>query len=138
MTGEEPTAVTAQGYVRQSAVFKDIFESMLWELEFPGGAVSNSSTSYTAYVDRLHVAAERGSFGLSPSFNVKGTNGYNRDRPLERKTASFQQIAQMDSFAQSILEDRPVIAPGEEGIRDLKVIEAIVRAAETGNRVAIQ
>jgi len=53
--GEDPVAVTAQGFVRDKVVFKDIYESMFFQMEFPGGALSSSSTTYTSYVDRLYA-----------------------------------------------------------------------------------
>ncbi|MEI7587543.1 Gfo/Idh/MocA family oxidoreductase [Runella sp.] len=43
----------------------------------------------------------------------------------------------MDAFAESILKDTTPLASGEEGMTDLKIIEAIVRSADTGNKVKL-
>jgi predicted dehydrogenase len=40
--------------------------------------------------------------------------------------------AEMDDFARCILEDRESIVPGEEGLRDLRIIEEIYEAVRTG------
>ena len=138
--GELPIAVTAQGYVRNRDVFKGIYETMLFQMEFPGGAISNSTTTYTSYVDRLHVTTDWRWFSLSPSYNAIGTAGKyfdGEEHVMPFKSADYQQIKQMDAFADSILSNKPVEASGEEGLIDLKIIEAIKQAADTGQRVTI-
>ena len=44
--------------------------------------------------------------------------------PLEN-----QQAKQMDEDADSILNNKPMIVPGEEGLRDIRVVEAVYRSA---------
>ena len=44
--------------------------------------------------------------------------------PIER-----QQIKQMDEDADSILNNKPLIVPGEEGLKDIRVVEAIYKSA---------
>jgi len=135
--GELPVAVTAQGYVRDTAVFKGIYETVSFGMEFPGGAISNSSTTYTSYVDRLHATTGYQWFGLQPAFNATGARGDSLKGKIEFPTPAYQQIAQLDAFAGSILDTTPVVASGEEGKIDLKIIEAIVRAADTGRKVQV-
>jgi glucose-fructose oxidoreductase len=49
-----------------------------------------------------------------------------------------QQALQMDDFAQSIRKDVPNRVTGEEGLRDMKVIDAIYASiANEGGRVII-
>jgi predicted dehydrogenase len=64
VTGEEPVRVQAQAFTLDKNVFKGIPETVFWQMEFPGGALSNSSTTYTSYVDRLYATAEKGWFSL--------------------------------------------------------------------------
>jgi glucose-fructose oxidoreductase len=42
---------------------------------------------------------------------------------------------QMDTDALAILNNRPVAVPGEEGLRDIRIVEAIYRAAASGKAV---
>ncbi|MEM6631920.1 MAG: Gfo/Idh/MocA family oxidoreductase [Bacteroidota bacterium] len=137
VVGEEPTRVTAQGLVHRPEIFKGIWEHMSWQMEFPSGAFSNSTTSYSAYVDRMYATAERGWFQLSPSFNATGATGLTHEGPLSFTTPPYQQIAQIDHFAQCVLEDQEPMNSGYEGWKDLKIIEAIFEAAETGEAVEI-
>ena len=43
----------------------------------------------------------------------------------------------MDAFAQDVMNHRAPEASGVEGMIDLKIIEAIVKAANTGKRVVL-
>ncbi|MEL6720524.1 MAG: Gfo/Idh/MocA family oxidoreductase [Bacteroidota bacterium] len=45
-----------------------------------------------------------------------------------------QQAAQMDAFARNILDNTPVIASGEDGLQDMKIIEAIYKSARKGGK----
>lgn len=136
--GELPLAVTAQGYVRDTKVFRDIFEMMMFQMEFPGGAVSNSTTTYSSYVDRLYATTDYRWFGLQPSYNATGAKGDSSEAPISYQTPDFQQIAQMDAFARNVRENSPPEASGQEGMRDLKIIEAIILSANTGGRVELK
>lgn len=138
--GELPSAVTAQGFVIDNTVFKDIYEGMTFQMEFPGGAISNSTTTYSSYVDRLHATSGYQWFGLSPCYNATGASGQYFDgaiKPLKFQTPEFQQIAQMDNFSECIQNNRKSEASGEEGWIDLKIIEAIVKSADTGHKVKL-
>jgi predicted dehydrogenase len=43
--------------------------------------------------------------------------------------------AEMDHFADCILNDKQPLTPGEEGLADLRVMEAIYKSAATGATV---
>ncbi len=138
--GELPESVTAQGFVLDKSVFKDIYEGMTFQMNFPGGAVSNSTTTYSSYVDRLYATTGGKWFELNPSYNATGAGGRFSDdqiRPFELKTKAFQQIDQMDDFADCIAAKRTSSASGEEGLIDLKIIEAIKQSADTGRKVRL-
>lgn len=138
ITGEEPAFVTAQEFKTDPVKFKDVDETIFWQMEFPSGAVSSSITSYAANLERLFFTAENGWLELRPAY------GYG---PLAGKTSKGElklpivhhQTAQMDELAQCIIEKRETTATGEEGVRDMKVIEAIYRSiAEGGKRTKVQ
>lgn len=135
-SGEEPIRVLAKGIVRNSEKFKDIYETLTWTLEFPSGVIANSTTSYSSYVDRLYVSGEQGWIRLHPSFNGRGSLGETHIGKLDLPKHN-QQALHMDDFATSILENKPVKVPGEEGLQDLEIVEAIVRSADTGASVSL-
>ncbi len=49
----------------------------------------------------------------------------------------WQQAKQMDDDAIAIMGGKPMLVPGEEGLRDIRIVEAIYKAAATGKRVAL-
>ena len=49
----------------------------------------------------------------------------------------FQQMTQMDNDALAIMQNKPVLVPGEEGLADIRIVEAIYRAAKEGKRVTL-
>ncbi len=136
VTGEEPIAVTAQVIKTNPITFKDVEETITWQLEFPGGAVANSSASYTIPAERLFVTAEQGWIELQPAFGYGPLKGRTHQGPLHLPIVNHH-VAQLDGITQALLAGQSSPVPGEEGLRDMKVIEAIYEAAETGKQVAI-
>lgn len=132
---EDPISVTAQAFTFDKVHFKDIHETVFWQFEFPGGTVAHCSTTYSSYVDRLYATCERGWAKLEPSFNATGAQGVTSSGPMEAGSPTFQQIAQMNAFAQSIRAKTAPVASGEEGWKDMKLIGAILQAADTGRKI---
>jgi predicted dehydrogenase len=133
---ELPIAVTAQGYNSDPSVFKGIYEMMTFQMRFPSGAVCNSTTTYTSFTDRLYASTGSKRFGLQPAFTATGAAGMRDwDVKISFDAPKYQQTRQMDAFAESIRLKTPVEASGEEGLIDMKIIEAIKESAETGKRI---
>ncbi|MGC4100981.1 Gfo/Idh/MocA family protein [Ferruginibacter sp.] len=137
--GEEPLSVTAQfGPVTNPALFSQVEESITWQLDFPSGAVATSSSSYNCQVDRFFAAADNGFFEMSPAvsygpFRGRSTNGEMNFPDIN------QQATQCDEIAKLILQGKPFPAhiTGEEGIKDMKILDAIYRSASTGKKVSL-
>jgi predicted dehydrogenase len=135
--GEEPITVTAQTFPKTlPEKFKEVEESLSWQLEFPGGAIANSFTTYAANVGRLFASAERGWFELDPAYGYNGLQGKTSKGPISFPPMN-QQAAHMDGVAKSILTNTQNIVPGEEGLRDMKIITAIYEAAESGKKIKL-
>ncbi|WP_245826193.1 Gfo/Idh/MocA family protein [Spirosoma rigui] len=137
ITGEDPISVTAQAFTFDTVHFKDIYETVFWQFEFPGGTVAHSSTTYSSYVDRLYATCERGWFKLEPAFNATGAQGITSRGPMDVASPRFQQVAQLNAFARSVRAGTLPEASGEEGWKDMKLIGAILQAAETGRKITI-
>ena len=134
VAGEEPASVTAQAFIRDTSRFRGIYESFFWQFEFPSGLIAHCTTSYSSYVDRFYASCYRGWFELRPSFNGGGTSGSTSDGSMNLPQVN-QQAAHMDDFASSIMDATPLRISGAEGLQDLRIIEAIKLAIETGKRV---
>ena len=137
--GEEPLTVTAQfGPVTNKELFSEVEESITWQLEFPGGAVCTSTSSYNCNVDRFFASAENGFFELIPAISYGPFKGRTSKGELKFPTIN-QQATQCDEIAKLILAGKglPIHISGEEGFKDMKVLEAIYEAAHTGKKVTV-
>lgn len=135
--GEEPIAVTAQyGPVTMPDRFKEVEENIMWQLYFPSGAVCTSATTANSNIDRFFASADEGTFELSPALSY-GPFAGKTSRGVFNFPVINQQAAQLDDIASHILSNKPLPAhiSGEEGRKDMRVIEGIYRAANTGKKV---
>jgi predicted dehydrogenase len=135
-TGEEPVSVTAQEYKTDRQKFKEVDETIFWQMEFPSGAISNSSTSYATSTERLFLSAENGWLELRPAFGYGPIAGKTSKGPLTLPVVNHQQY-QLDGMATCILENKESDASGEEGLKDMRIIEAIYRSIETGRKTTL-
>ncbi|MEO6104774.1 MAG: Gfo/Idh/MocA family oxidoreductase, partial [Pseudoxanthomonas sp.] len=136
-SGEEPLAVTARKSVQRPKVFSQVDETMDFELEFPSGLLARCSTSFGKNMNLLRAEAERGWYELSPFQAYEGIHGRTSDGLLLDARVAHQQALQMDDDARSIIEGTPTLVPGEEGLRDLHVLDAIFRSVAEDRRVAL-
>ncbi|WP_341224727.1 Gfo/Idh/MocA family oxidoreductase [uncultured Arcticibacterium sp.] len=137
--GEEPISVTAQfGPVIHKDVYKEVEESIHWQMEFPSGAVATCTASSASSMDRLLASADKGIFELSPAISYGPFVGKTSDGVFEFPTTNQQQV-QMDEMAKFLLNNKPFPdhISGLEGLKDLKVIDAVYEAAKTGERVLV-
>ena len=135
--GENPISVTAQEFSTIPEKFKETDETITAQFEFPSGAVASIFTSHNAKADRLYASCESGWFELDTAYTYGPLHG-RTSAGKEIKYEHFsQQALQMDDFALHILEGAPNKAPGEMGLRDMKIIEAIYTSIRTNKKVAL-
>ena len=137
--GENPVSVTAQyGTVHDAKRFAQVEETILWQAQFPGGAVANCNTSYGYSIDGLYASAENGFFELSPAISYGPFKGRSSNGEMHFDDIN-QQAAQLDGIGKLLLENKPLPdhISGKEGLTDLRVIEAIYKAANTNSKVEI-
>lgn len=85
----------------------------------------------------IRVLAEQGWFGLDPAFNYGGLKGLRSDGRAINPDSRDQFAVEMDDFARCILEKTPTRVPGEEGLRDVKIMMALYESARSGRPVAL-
>ncbi|MCF8226904.1 MAG: Gfo/Idh/MocA family oxidoreductase [Bacteroidales bacterium] len=135
VTGEEPVSVTAQSYTMRESC-KDIEEAVNFQLTFPGGTIANLSTGFHAGFNYLLVSAERGRFELQPYSGYRGIKGKTSNGELSFPKMN-QQAAHMDDFALSVRDGQPVRVPGEEGLKDMIVVDAAYKAMKNNCAVSL-
>jgi predicted dehydrogenase len=139
VSGEDPVSVTAQfGPVTNKKLFSEVEESITWQFEFPGGIVCNSTSSYNCSIDKFFASADEGFFELSPALGYGPYDGKTSKGALNFPVIN-QQATQCDEIAKVLLEGKllPNHITGKEGIKDMRILQAIYQAAITGKKVSI-
>jgi predicted dehydrogenase len=138
LSGEEPAEVSAITTVTDPVKFKEVEESIVWQTKFPSGVIANCTATYNAQgLNYYKVFAEGGWFELNPAYSYSGIRGTRSDGQAVQFPGIDQFAAEMDDFAQCILNNQPTKVPGEEGLRDVKIMMAIYEAAGSGKTVSL-
>ena len=139
-TGEEPTWVTAQELKTDFVKFKEVDETITWQMGFPSGVVANCATTYNFNdIERLHVSGEKNFYQMSPAYGYGPLKARTNKGAVDQPIVTHQTL-QMDGFANSILNNAPHYnTDGYEGLKDMKIIEAIYKSiAKGGKKVMIK
>jgi len=140
MIGEEPIWVTAQETKTDPVKFKEgVDETITFQLGFPGGAVASCLSTYAmSYLDRFFLDGDKGYAELQPATGYGPIKGKTNKGELTNAHITHQTV-QMDEMAAIILENKKPVVPvdGEEGLRDLKIIDAIYEAVKQGRKISL-
>jgi glucose-fructose oxidoreductase len=83
------------------------------------------------------VECAAGWYELRPLQEYTGITGTTSDGQVFDTVIPHQQALQMDNDALAIMQGTPMMVPGEEGQRDVRIVEAILQCAETQQPVLI-
>jgi glucose-fructose oxidoreductase len=131
-TGLEPIAVSAQASTTRPEIYTEVEETMAFQLDFPGGVTGSGLASFGKGMNKLRVENERGWYELDPFQTYSGVKGVASDGTRLDAKVPNQQARQMDDDAAAIINGTPLLAPGEEGLKDTLVVEAIYRSVAQG------
>ncbi|MEO6916837.1 MAG: Gfo/Idh/MocA family oxidoreductase [Chitinophagaceae bacterium] len=147
LLGSEPEQVIASTISTPGdSRFKEVEEAVFFQMHFPGGVVANCSTSYGIHQSRRYrcYGDNGGWFGLDPAFAYKGLKMEVskmvddvewRSNPAPGEKNQF--ALEMDHMARCVIEDKKPFTPGEEGLQDHKIMEALYQSAREGKPVKI-
>jgi predicted dehydrogenase len=141
MIGEDPIWVTAQETKTKPEKFKaGVDETIQFQLGFPSGAVASCLSTYNMNnLDRFFLNAEKGFAELWPATGYGPIKGRTNKGELTAVHKTHQTV-QMDEMASIILEGKEPIVPvnGEEGVKDMKVVDGIYEAVKKGKKVTLK
>jgi glucose-fructose oxidoreductase len=137
VVGEEPISVTAQSFTIRKQDFREVDEVVTFQLEFPGGTIANLDTGFHTGFNYLNAYAERGWFQLEPFSGFSGIKGRSSRGELNFPGIN-QQARQMDEDAVSFARGEKPRVPGEEGLKDMIVVDATVESLNTGKKIIIK
>lgn len=140
--GAEPIEVAALGVNTDPERFTDesgmpFDDTVAVTLKFPGERVASFSLSYSGGdVDEYRVVGSRGDLYSNPAYQV-GTGMQHELTVMKKKsTESFKTTdhfgGEMKYFSECILGDKQPEPDGEEGMLDVRVLEAVKEALATG------
>ncbi|WP_378180647.1 Gfo/Idh/MocA family protein [Aquimarina sp. SS2-1] len=136
-TNEEPISVTAEQMTTRPHIFTETDETTHFTLEFPSGAIAHGKTSVGKDMHRLRIDADNGWYQLQPFSMYSGVEGITSDGKLLNAYIENQQAKQMDDDALSILNNTDVLVPGEEGMKDIRIVEAIYKSAKEKQKISL-
>src|SRR5688572_20097545 len=140
MVGEEPIWVTAVETKTDTVKFKEgVDETIQFQLGFPSGAVASCLSTYNMnYLDRFFVTGEKGYGLLTPATGYGPIEGETHKGKLTHRHKTHQTV-QMDEMSAIIFDGKKPVIPvdGEEGVKDMKIIDAIFEAIRTGKSTEI-
>jgi predicted dehydrogenase len=142
ISGEEPTEINAMMYTTPGDVrFKEVEESINFQLRFPSGILANCTSSYGCdWHSHFRALAPKGYFELDPAMSYTGQRmRVNRGNELEERSLDPRDhfASEMDHMSHCVMQDKTPLTPGEEGLRDLKLMMAIYEAAASGKTVKV-
>jgi predicted dehydrogenase len=140
LTGEEPTEINAMIFSTPGDPrFKEVEEHVTFQLRFPSGILANCSSSY-GYFHQSHYRV----MGTKARLEMDPATWYSGLRMWKEHDNIIEQIdlpevdhfaSEMDHMSDCVMHDKQPLTPGEEGLRDLTIMQGIYEAARTGKTV---
>ena len=147
LSGEEPSEVLGSIWSTPGdARFRDVEESCQFTLRFPSGFSATCSTSYSAHKSQMFRLNGFDAWAeMDPAYAYHGNTlrikrvvdgkDVTSDIPPEKNN---QFTLMIDHFASCIQQNKDVHTPGEEGLQDQRIMEAIYESARSSRVVRLE
>ena len=143
LEGDNPVSVAAvYAYPKDDPRFAEVEGGIEWRMAMAGGTTvsGSSSYSYSPYVSRQHYLGADASIEMQPATtyddnNIVMAGGGQPRREIGAGNPMSQFAAQIDGFSEAARAGRAHLTPGEMGLRDIRLIEAMYRSADAGGAV---
>jgi glucose-fructose oxidoreductase len=138
----EPKEVMATSVNSVPGKLGEIDESTGALLRFDGERVAAFVTSFNAAdVAAYHIVGTKGSLRVDPAYEYSEGLSYELtvgEKTRRKKTGKRDQFApELLYFSDCILKNRTPEPSGEEGLQDVRIIQALYESAETGRAVQV-
>lgn len=131
-TGEEPISVSAILSTTRPDIYHEVEETATYLLDFPSGAMATCQSSFGTSMNHLQINCEKGWIKMEPQSGYGGNRGSMSDGTVIYTPIDRQQPLQLDNDAIAIKNKAPYLVPGEEGLLDIKVVEAVLKSGKNG------
>jgi predicted dehydrogenase len=142
ISGEEPVEINAMTYSTPGDPrFREVEETINFQLRFPSGVLANCTSSY-GYSSQSHtrVICTNGWYEMDPATIYDGLRLYVHRNNLSEEVnlpAKDHFTLEMDHMSDCVMNNQEPLTPGEEGLRDMKLIAAIYQAARTNKTLKV-
>jgi predicted dehydrogenase len=141
---DEPTEVTAISVANpHDKRFREVDEATSAVLRFPQERIAAFTSSFGASdVGTYQICGDRGDLRLEPAYTYAGelthylTIGGKTTKKKFRKRDQF--AVEIDYFSDCVLKNKEPEPSGEEGLADVRIIEAIYKSALTGRTIELE
>jgi glucose-fructose oxidoreductase len=138
----EPTQVSAVSVNSGLASLAEIDETTAATLRFGTDRVATFVTSFNASdVASYRLVGTKGDLHVQPAYEYAEGLSYTLTvdgRKVRKETGKRDQFApELLYFSDCILKDRTPEPSGEEGLQDVRIVQALYQSAKSGRRVAI-
>ncbi len=121
--------------------FTEVEGGVEWRLRFPSGISAQGASSYCwTYATRQRFFGAQGSISMDPASDytqINTTMQYADLTPvtLHAGNPAVQFSAQIDAFCMAAAANQPHLTPGEMGLRDIRIIQAIYQSADADGQI---
>ncbi len=140
LSGEEPLEVTATiKSPPNDDRFVDCEDDVRFTLRLPSGIECHGAGGYSwsPGKSRFEVVGEKGTLLGEPATPYEGHKVFVNGVELP-VTPNNQWAAQIDHVSECIRSGAKVKTPGEEGLRDIRIVQAIYESAASGKAVRLK
>lgn len=128
----EPISVMGTQYADREEMFSEVDEHTIFDLRFRDGVTAHGKTSFGERMNYLEVDCEEGFYSLEPFQSYSGVQGETSDGRELPPDPAHAQARQMDRDALTIKQGGEPTVPGEEGLADIRIVEAIMESSRRG------
>ena len=146
LSGEEPVEVSGMIFQpKDDPRFKEVEATCSFTLRFPSGLIASCSTGYAGHRSQLLRLEGSDAWGeLNPAFAYNGLQlrssrlvGKQEVEMVPKIEAKDQFAEEMDHMALCVMNNTQTHTPGEEGLQDQRLMEAIYQSAKSGRAVKV-
>lgn len=131
LAGEDPVEIWGTREKLDIPRFKEVEDVNHFNLLFPSGVQGIGSTAYTWNANNFVAMGTGGRLVAEPATGYSGHQFRLNGTAMQVEPAN-QWAAQMDHLSECVRDPaKTLIAPGEMGLRDIRIIEAILESANT-------